>query len=194
MAQAFDLDDRARELLDAARVVLEGPTTSYDSSGRQTPDSRAPTANGQPTLAAVAQRLHDAATGEELLRAIHWGELTIYRLRHARRTSLRREPTSRVRARVLRDWVGSPPETVADFEPVTVAQVCTWRAEAQRDPFTGQVVSGPPAHWRTPEERALVIARLRAEQPHLSARALAMMVGVSHPTVLADLSKAQNGR
>lgn len=194
-AAAFDLQDRARELLDQARVVLEGPSASYDSSGRSVPDSRAPTTTGTPTLQVVAQVLHDAGTGEELLRAIHWAELTIYRVRHTRRTSLRREPSSRIQARVLRDWAGALPEVVADFEPVTVAQVCTWRAQAQRDPITGQVSSGPPVHgWRTADERALVIARLHAAQPHLSARALAMLVGVSHPTVLADLSKAQNER
>jgi hypothetical protein len=189
-AAAFDLEDRARELLDAARVVLEGPCTSYDSSGHQAPDSRPPVGNGTPTLQTVAQRLHDAQTGEELLRAIHWAELTIYRVRHAGRASRRHEPAGRVRARVLADWVGAPPEQVADMEPVTVAQVCGWRAAAQRDPITGAAQTGPaPRHWRTPEERAVVIASLHAAEPHLSMRALAMLVGVSHPTVLADLSR-----
>lgn len=191
----WDLETRARGLLDQARVVLEGPSTSYDSSGRQTPDSRAPVGQGQPTLTAVAQRLHDATGGEELLRAIHWAELTIYRVRHAGRASRASEPATRVRARVLRDWVGAAPEQVADMEPATVAQVSTWRAQAQRDPLTGRERSGPaPRRWHTPEERALVVASLHASQPHLSMRALAILVGVSHPTVLADLSKAQNAR
>ena len=193
-AAAFDLQDRARELLDTARVVLEGPSTSYDSSGRQTPDSRAPVGNGTPTLDTVAQRLHDAETGEELLRAIHWAELAIYRVRHAARATRRHEPAARTRARVLREWIGAAPEQVADMEPVTVAQVCSWRAAAQRDPQTGAAASGPaPRRWHTPEERMVVVASLHASQPHLSMRALALLVGVSHPTVLADLSRANQG-
>lgn len=186
-----DLSGRARGLLDAARVVLEGPATSYEGSpGRSAPDSRVPAGNGAPTLQLVAQGLQDAEAGEDLLRAIHRAELQLWRVRYARRRSERADDPERVRARVVRDWVGSPPEEVAEFEPLTVAQVCRMRADLGREPLTGRLAEGPPTtRWQTPDERALRVQQLRAAHPHLSARALAMLVGVSHPTVLSDLSR-----
>jgi hypothetical protein len=191
MSNWVSLDTRARELLDAARVVLEGPTSTYDGgSSRGVPDSREPTGNGRPTLALIAQRLQDAGDGEELLRAIHWAELQLYRVRYARQHTERADDPERLRERVLRDWVGSSPQEVASFEPVTVVQVCRWRADVRREPTTGRPADTPPAtDWSTAEERGLRVEQLRAAYPHLSARALAIKVGVSHPTVLADLSR-----
>lgn len=192
MTNWADLDSRAQALLDAARVVLEGPASTYDGgSARGAPESREPTGAGRPTLQLLAQTLQDAGTGEELLRAIHWAEVQLYRVRYSRQLSERSADTpERLRARVLRDWVGSSPEEVASFEPVTVVEVCRWRADMRREPTTGRPADTPPAtDWSTAEERALRVQQLHAAHPHLSARALAIKVGVSHPTVLADLSK-----
>jgi hypothetical protein len=191
-----DLDGRARALLDAARVVLEGPAASYDSNGGShgAPDSRAPTGNGVPTLQAVAQQLQDGGAGEELLRSLHRAELQLWRVRYARPRPERADPPERVRARVLRDWTGSPPDEIAAFEPVSVPTVCRWRADMGRDPLTGRAAEPPgDTLWRTPDERALRAQQIRAAHPHLSARAIGMMLRVSHPTVLADLSRTPNG-
>ena len=193
--QWTDLGQRARALLDEARVVLEGPVTNYEGgSSRGVPDSRAPISNGTPTLQAIAQTLQDAGGGEDLLRAIHWAELQLYRVRHARRTSQRRDSPEQLRNRVLQRWIGSEPEEVAEFEAVTIVQVCRWRADVGRDPLTGRPADGPPStSWNTAEERAVRVQQLRASHPHLSARALGMLVGASHPTVLSDLRRDSDG-
>lgn len=189
-----DLETRARALLDQARVVLEGPTTNYEGgSSRGAPDSKAPVANGRPTLELMAQTLHEAAEGEELLRAIHWAEVQLYRVRYSRKVG-RVDSPERLKARVLREWTGSAPEEVAALEAVTVAQVTQWRAHMGKDPLTGRAAEAPrDTSWQTTEERALRIQQLHAAHPHLSSRALGMMVGASHVTVLADLRRASYG-
>jgi hypothetical protein len=186
-----DLEARSRALLDQARVLLEGPTSNYEGgSARSAPDSRAPITTGTPTLEVMAQTMQAAGQGEELLRAIHWAEVQLYRARHARRRSRPADSPERIRARVLREWTGSSPEEVAAFEPCTVAQICHWRADVGREPLTGRAASGPPStSWQTPEERALRVQQLRAAHPHLSSRALGIMVGTSHVTVLSDLRR-----
>lgn len=187
-----DLAGRAQALLDVARVVLEGPASNYDgNSSHGAPDTRAPTATGRPTLELLAQTLQDAGEGEALLRAVHLAELQLWRVRYAGTPATRVDTPARIRARVLRDWVGSSPAEVSEFEPCTVAQVCRWRADVRRDPLTGRPAdaSPPTRAWQTPEERALRVQQLHAAHPHLSARALGMLVGVSHPTVLADLAR-----
>lgn len=192
--ETWDLEERSRTLLDQARVVLEGPTTNYEGSSRGAPDSREPIANGRPTLALIAQTLQDAGEGEELLRAIHWAEVQLYRVRYSRKVGRLPDTPARVRDRVMREWVGSSPEEVSAFEPATVAQVCHWRADLGRDPLTGRAADAPTStSWQTPEERALRVQQLHAAHPHLSSRALGMLVGVSHPTVLADLSRSSEG-
>lgn len=190
-----DLEARARALLDQARVVLEGPATNYEGgSARAAPGSREPTSAGLPTLGAIAQLLQDAGDGEQLLRAIHWAEIQLYRVRYARRISAPLDTPERLRARVLREWVGSSPEEVAGLEAVSVVQVCRWRADLGRDPLTGRAAEAPASTiWRTPQERALRVQQLHAAHPHLSVRALGMMVGTSHPTVLADLRRGPEG-
>lgn len=183
-----DLEARARVMLDQARVVLEGPASNYEGSSRSAPDSRAPAGQGTPTLVVIAQTFQNAGDGEPLLRAIHWAELHLYRVRHARRESGSADTPERLKARVLREWVGSDPEEVAAFEPCSVAQVCRWRADVGKEPLTGRAAEGPPStSWQTPEERALRVHQLHAAHPHLSSRAIGMMVGASHPTVLSDL-------
>jgi hypothetical protein len=190
-----DLEARGRALLDQARVVLEGPASNYEGSSRSAPDSRAPAAHGTPSLAVIAQTLHAADQGEGLLRAIHWAELHLYRVRHARRESRPADTPERLKARVVREWVGSAPEEVAAFEPCTVAQVCCWRADVGREPLTGRPADGrpPSTAWDTTDERALRVQQLRAAHPHLSSRAIGMMVGTSHVTVLADLRRGPDG-
>lgn len=184
-----DLEGRARALLDQARVILEGPTGNVDGGGRGVPDSRPPTGTGAPTLERMAQAFQDAGSGEELLRAVQWAEVQLYRVRYARQSG-RPDTPERLRARVMQGWSGSTPEEVAEFEPVTVAQVSRWRASVGQDPLTGRAADGPPPRtWDTPEERALRVQQLHAAHPHLSVRALGMLVGVSHPTVLADLRR-----
>lgn len=190
----WDLEARVRALLDQARVILEGPSSNYEGSSRSAPDSRAPAEHGTPSLVLIAQTFQDAGEGEGLLRAIHWAELHLYRVRHARRESRPADTPERLRARVLREWVGSSPEEVSAFEPCTVSQVCRWRADLGREPLTGRAAEGPPTKsWQTTEERALRVQQLRAAHPHLSARALGMMVGASHPTVLSDLRRGPGG-
>jgi hypothetical protein len=194
MTDWTNLDGRARALLDAARVVLEGPAGNYDggSGGSHgAPDSRAPAGNGAPTLQGVAQLLQNAGTGEELLRALHRAEVQLWRVRYSRAAPTRADTPERVRQRVVRDWIGSSPDEVADFEPVTLAQVCRWRADLGRDPLTGRAAEAPAStSWRTPDERAVRVQQLRAAHPHLSARAIGMMMNFSHPTILADLSRS----
>ena len=190
-----DLDGRARALLDQARVILEGPASNYEGGSRSAPDSRPPTGRGTPTLEHLAQTLQDAGSGEDLLRAIHWAEVQLFRVRFSRQENRPADTPERLKARVLREWIGSPPDEVAAFEPVTVAQVCRWRAELGREPLTGRPSEGPPStSWNGPEERALRVQQLRAAHPHLSVRALGMMVGVSHPTVLSDLARDSESR
>lgn len=194
MTDWLDLESRSRALLDSARVVLEGPVTTYDGSTRGAPDSRAPTGHGPAILETLAQQLQDAASGEQLLRALHRAELQLWRVRYTRQVSRRSDSPDAVRLRLTRDWIGSAPEEVAEFEPLTVAQVCRLRAEVGRDPLNGRPAEQvTDRRWRTPDERALVVQRLHAAHPHLSARALSMMVGVSHPTVLSDLMRGRAG-
>jgi hypothetical protein len=146
----IDLEARARALLDQARVILEGPASNYEGhSGHGVPDSKPPTGQGTPTFQALA--LQDAGHGEELLRAIHWAEVQLYRVRYARRVSHPTDTPERLKARVLREWVGSSPEEVAGFESVTVVEVCRWRAHLGRDPLTGRPAESPAStSWRTP--------------------------------------------
>jgi hypothetical protein len=189
-----DLGARARVLLDQARVILDGPASNYEGGTRSAPGSKAPAPTGTPTLVVIAQTLHEAGEGEGLLRAIHWAEIQLYRVRYARRQSRPADDPERQRSRVVREWVGSRPEEVAAFEPVSMAQVCRWRADVGRDPLTGRPADHPPStRWETTEERALMVQRLRAAHPHLSSRALGMMVGASHVTVLADLRRVPDG-
>lgn len=192
----FALTDRAQLLLDQARTLLEGPAAAYDSSGRSAPDSRAPTGQGLATFDQLVQLFQNAGDGEQLLRAIHAAELALYRARYARRVSRRTDSPERVRLRVLREWVGSTPEEVSDFEPIGVADVCRLRARAGQDPLTGRAPETAPQaeRWATPEERAVQVQRIKVSHPHLSARAIGMMVGASHPTVLADLARPLGDR
>jgi hypothetical protein len=189
------LVERAREALAAAAILAEGKASSlapHVKSGK--PGTRQPAGDSTSLLDVIAGQFAAARDDEALRLAVFRAEAAIARIRRGPVARPGADPTSTGDDRsfaILTEWEGSPSGEVAAWEGVTIAHVRRLRWQNGREPETGEVVEGRKlTAWATPAERARRACDLKADNPTLSARAIAQLLGVSHVTVLADLRRA----
>lgn len=184
--------DRARDVLAKSSAMGEASAMAINPSGGKGSEPRIGPPGFLPSgersnwslYESIAYALSTARDEFEFRHAVQRAESQI---RKALVSPPPRSETSEERTdRWLADHEGIEDRVAADAEGVGIKVMWKVRKDNGRDPKMGRVIEIANLVWATPAERRRRARELR-DLHDLSARQIALRLGVSHPTILDDL-------
>lgn len=175
-----------RQVLAELEVTSNAPTSSYNPSGGHGAfASREPTTGDSWAPHLRYRRLYEDAVDERGRECvIEDAAKELHRIKHSSPPARPTESDEDRDARVVRDGEGWEAEIAATHFRLRLVDVWRVRRDAGRDKDYGRPVAGlTVARF----ERRARVQELKARNPGMTARQIALHVGADHKTVLADL-------